>query len=258
MIPPLSSRLRYLLARRLLREGRWDEALLWFDAPALHAKAQAYVEARRAAGRGGSIERAEGWHRAAKLAREDGMELIGYEFGPNAIWTGGYGVPFGYSDLLPASSFWATQLPFATAPRADERARVEASNAQPARRYHYRYVAADFAARAADLVPARSQAYAALLCEATGFVLNDDPSLAENYWRRYVSKGAHVPWAADFGRHCQTPDFPAAAKRLRAERIAAIRHAVRHAAPFAAGGIAAIAFALAWWWRRSRSSSAST
>lgn len=256
-----ASALRALLARRLLRNGEWDDALRHFDDAGRHAKAQAYVDARRAAERGSRIDRAKAWYEASLIARVDGMELLGYEFGPDmAAWDGVYPevYTFGYAVPGEAAAVDSTpvqktvRFPFATGPIEAERQRVEANAARPDKRYHYRYVAADFAARAADLVPNRSQAYAALLCTATGHVLNDDVGVARGYWRRYVANGPHVPWAEDFGRQCQAPDFPAAAARLRAERIQAGKRFVKKSLPYAAGPIALAVVLLAWQWRRRR------
>jgi hypothetical protein len=251
--------LRALLARRLLRAERWDEAIGYFDDPALRTKAQAYADARRATTRGGSIEQAEAWYRAAKLAREDGLELIGYEFDPDmASWGGEFENVYNFGHAASRRGDEAARdaappaLPFATGPVAGERARVAASQAVPDKRFHYRYVAADYAARGAERVPHRSQAYAALLCTATGFVLNDDLDLAHGYWRRYVKNGPHVEWAENFGTQCQAPDFPAAARRLHAERVATIKHYLRKSLPYAAGFAVLAMIASFLLWRRRR------
>lgn len=238
--------LRALFARRLLREQRWDEAIAFFDEAELRAKAQAYADARRAATRGGRIEQAQAWYRAATLARRDGMELIGYELGPDmTVWGGSYAAAysFGYETAEGQST---ASLPFATAPTDGERTRVAATRAQPDERFHYRYLAAEFAARAADLVPNRSQAYAALLCAATGYVIDDDATLGRTYWQRYVARGPFVPWAANFGRNCQVPDFDGAARRLHAERIAHAKRLARQALPpvLIVGALAVVAFVL--------------
>lgn len=255
LAPPL----RTLLARRLLRSERWDEALGHFDDAALRVKAQEYVDARRAALRGGRIERAQAWQQAAAIARVDGLELLGYEFAPDLVaWEGGYPNPysFGYAAIgreVPSGSPapHPPALAIAAGPGEGERARVAASEAHPDRRYHYRFVAADFAARAAELVPQRSQAYAALLCEAAGYVINDDGALATGYWLRYVAHGAYLPWTGNFGHDCEVPDFPAAAQRLRAERIAALKRYARKALPYAAAPVAlALVLGVLGWRRR--------
>ncbi|MEO5558444.1 MAG: hypothetical protein ABIO49_01865 [Dokdonella sp.] len=246
-----------ILARRFLRAERWDEAQAYFDDPAIRSKALVFAEARRAATHGGDIEQAQAWYRASLMARKDGMDLLGYEYAPDmASWGGSfenvYG--FGYSTRkLDGATSQAVKaaLPFDTGPAPDERKRVEATQAKPDKRFHYRYVAAEYAAHGADLVPHRSQAYAALLCAATGYVLNDDIDSARTYWRRYVKDGPHVKWAENFGRHCEAPDFAGAARRLHAERIAALKHVVRKSLPYAAGvGVFSLVLGVIAWRRR--------
>jgi hypothetical protein len=113
-----------------------------------------------------------------------------------------------------------------------ERQRYAASEASPNRRFHYRDIAADHIMQAADLLPARSQAFAAVLCRGAGFV-KYDAALSGKLYRRYVRQGAAVPFAADFGAACAEPDFRAAARfpYVRAWRAARYwlrdhRHAV--------------------------------
>jgi hypothetical protein len=102
----------------------------------------------------------------------------------------------------------------------DEATRLTASVSQPLHRYHYRDTAADLAARAADQLPARSQAFAAVLCEGTRYVLNSAPEHAQQLYRRYLNEGAYVPWGASFGQSCPAPDFAKVAREQRAAQIA--------------------------------------
>jgi len=251
-----ASFLRGLFARRLLRSDRYDDAMTYFDDPELKKKASEYAAARRAAESGGRIERAEQWYHAAVIAREDGMELLGYENAPDNGFFGGnfeFG-DFGYGPPVegtePASAL--PTLKIDTTPQAGERERVSATAAKPDLRFHYRYVAAGFVSHAADLVPARSQAFAAMLCQATGWILYRNPDVARGYYERYVKDGPYVPWAENFGTQCEEPDFPAAAKRLHDERVAAAKRFARKAFPYAVGvGVMAIVGA-AFWWRRRR------
>lgn len=257
-VPPRApaTMLRELLARRLLRAERYDEAMIYFDDVALRGKAQNYVEARRAAVSGGRIERAEAWYRAAKIAREEGLDLLGYEFDPDNQFYGG-SFDFGYKGHFDENYQWIPEprrdivVPDQLA-GADEKARVAASRAEPLERFHFRHVAAGFASKAADLLPPRSQAFAAVLCQAAGWVIHQSPERANGIWRRYVAQGPYVPWAADFGHQCRAPDFPAAAARLRAERIAHAKRIVRQTAPYAAAGFGVAALALVAWRRRRR------
>jgi len=127
---------------------------------------------------------------------------------------------------------------------ADEARRLAASQAQPAQRFHYRFVAADLANQAADLVPARSQAFAALLCSATGWVINGDANLAQRYYRRYVADGPYLAWAGNFGTAgyaCPAPDFVGAEKRRKFEQMRWVKQTLRRAAPLAAVGVGVVA-----------------
>jgi cellulose synthase operon protein C len=242
-------RLRTLLARRLLRDGRFEEALPYFDDPALAATARRYVDARNGARNGGRIERAQAAFVAAGIADAQGGDLLAFELDPD------YSIYGGSFDLNPAGHYdddynWIPEerkdpdigTSFVG---EDEPARMLASRAKPLQRYHYRYTALDLAEEAADLLPARSQAYAAVLCMATGWINNSDHARGEALWLRYVRNGPYVPWAADFGRHCEAPDFAAAAKRLHVERIAQAKRLIRHFGPYAAallaGGIGLVA-----------------
>ena len=148
--------LRTLLARRLLRAERFDEALNYFDAPQLHAKAQAYIDARHGAQSGDRIDKARAWYAAARIARSDGIDLLGYELDPD------YQIYQGDFDLNGKSDADGNALldrdDIAVAPQLagkDEPARVAASRAQPLKRFHYRYNAVDFAQKSADFVNAK-------------------------------------------------------------------------------------------------------
>lgn len=236
---PHVQRLRELLARRLLRAGRGDEAMAYFDDQGLAESARRYVDAMAASTRGGRIARAEALFTAASIARDQGMELLGFEGDPDyANYGGNY-------DLAPPGRYddqfnWIPEprkdiaLPAGLA-GADEATRLVASRAAPFERFHYRYVAADLASRAADLLPARSQAFAAVLCKATGWINARDHARGEALWLRYVREGAFVPWAGDFSYSCEAPDFPAAEKRLQFERMQALRHAVNVVGPWLLG-----------------------
>lgn len=93
----------------------------------------------------------------------------------------------------------------------DEESRFAASAPKPNIRFHYRAVAADRAAAAADLLPKRSQAYAATLCWAARFAVDSsDQAKADAIYRRYVTNGAYQAWAKDFGWLCPQPDFEGA------------------------------------------------
>ena len=93
----------------------------------------------------------------------------------------------------------------------DEASRFAASAPKPDIRFHYRAIASDHALAAADLLPQRSQAYAATLCWAARYAFaSGNPDKAMAIYKRYVATGAYQAWAKNFGRTCVEPDFEAA------------------------------------------------
>ncbi len=241
---PLS--LRWLLARRLMREGRHDEALPYYP-PAnppyttgidVRGAALAYMNALKAAdGAWTKVGEARGLFEAAVIARTAGMEIMGYEQAPDQASLGG-NYPYGYG-RQPEWCGKVTTNPDGSVTRVpgpptgafvtrDECQRYNATTARPDYRYHYRYVAADLAARAADRLPPRSQAFAAVLCRAVGWTLLGEGDTGQRLYRRYVAEGAYVPWAVSFGSNCEAPDFGAA-------RWFTARQAYRHTRHWLAG-----------------------
>lgn len=239
--------LRDLLARRLMRDGRYAEAQAYFSTPKIRDTAKAYAEALSKADRAwDNVTKAEALFAAATLARKSGLEMMGSEGPPDSFYTGG-----NFEEGLGRAKLEGG--PFIT---AGERARFAASTAKPNQRFHYRYVAIDQAAKAADLVPAKSQAFAAILCHATNWASRDDAK-ARALWQRYVKQGARVPFAKTFGSHCPAPDF-ASAQAL--EHKIMLRHARRFVSRnrwwFVSGGLGSLALVglgaglAIWRWRR--------
>ena len=195
-----------------------------------------YVQALNDANAGRSnVERARSLYRAAAMAAEfkAGAKIMGTEGPPDFVNFVSFGLP---SDNQFVSK--------------GERQRYDESGPQPDFRYHYEYVGADAAIRAADLLPPRSQAFAAVLCNATSWMTHTKscpasasslrasptaygsttPNLANpltldalwpdetdarinlscQLYQRYLKMGAVVPLATDFGRDCPEPDFDAA------------------------------------------------
>jgi tetratricopeptide (TPR) repeat protein len=228
---PFDSRvtLRDLLARRLMREKRYDEALPYFSTDKVRETAKAYAEALKRAGRSwGKVDQAEALFQAATIARQSGMEIMGTEGPPDEYFTqGDFELGLGRNTL---------SGPFIT---KGERDRFAASKATPDQRFHYRYVAIGEAAAAAGLVPPRSQAFAALLCHATQWS-GRDPARAKALWLRYVKQGARVPFATTFGVKCPAPDFKGAIQMERKLMIREARTYVSHHRWWFAGGGAAV------------------
>ena len=220
-------RLRGVLARRLMRAGRRPAAIRYFDDPRVRSKAEQYNIALNKANSWWHLPptRAESWFRAATLARQNGMELLGFEKEPDfAIWNGEldwadyYRPPVVPSDLQRSENVYTSE---------DERKRVAASKPERDVRFQYRLTAVDHAMKSADFLPARSQAFAAVLCDATRWIIDRQPERAGQVYQRYLHQGAHVAWGGNFGRTCPQPDFPAASSWSVASRRAS--HLARHA-----------------------------
>lgn len=227
---PLSvaANLRNLLGRRLLREGRYDEAPAYFDNVELQNKAKAYGQYRQEADAAWwPTKRAAALFNAASTARQWGMELLGYEMAPDyATFGGNY-------------SLESRELKVGPLVAEDEVLRQQASAAQPDERYHYRYVATALASRAADNLPHTSQAFAAVLCAAAGWNTSVEEERA--FYQRYVKEGPYVDWAENFGHQCPYPDFENASKRYVTQATDATRSMLRpYKKPVQVGAIVAI------------------
>ena len=118
--PGTHAELRHLLARRLTRVGRWKEARPYFPAE-LQKKLDDYITAIRQ-GRSTKLSatvRADAFWTAAKIAREQGMALLGTELAPDDFADDG---SYPGSDVFHARRERKdTRLP----PTADELARAK-------------------------------------------------------------------------------------------------------------------------------------
>lgn len=225
-----AAQLRDLLARRLVRHGRYAEALpyfhaadnAWFADPLIREHVEAYASAladsRAAWTRAG---RAEALYRAARLARDHGMEMMGYEMAPDYFSNGGqYEGP---EVKLEANDAFVGQT---------ERQIHWRESAPPDLRFHYRQTAARLAEQAAESLPSHTQAYASLLCKAGLWVQRTDPAQTQAYYLRYIQHGGLVDGKGGFlldssnirfGTHCPEPDFEAAAQAARTEYLQSAR-----------------------------------
>lgn len=237
---PVAASLRNLLGRRLLREGHYEEAPAYFDNDGLRHKARLYGEQRLAADSAWwPTRRAAALFNAAWTAREWGMDILGYEMAPDYA-------TFGGNYMLESADLKVGPLV-----AEDEVKRQQASAAQPDQRYHYRFVATALASKAADNLPHTSQAFAAVLCEASGW----NSSLEEQsaIYQRYVKEGPYVEWAADFGHQCPYPDFENADKRYVTQATDAARSALRpYKTPLQIGSVVVFAAAALLMFKRRR------
>jgi hypothetical protein len=190
-------RVRDELARRLAREGRFADAVDYYTGPKTRALATRYVDARAVAERGATdAARARGWYEVAELEVRSGMLLRGAST---------------YPDWFPGNYYSAPDDSDSPTVTADESPRVEASAVLPARRFHYRQVGVEHLMKSADLLPPKSQAFSAVLCQGVSWLLHaragKDRDLIDKVYLRYVREGRAERWAADFGRDCPEPQF---------------------------------------------------
>jgi tetratricopeptide (TPR) repeat protein len=223
--PDPVANLRALLARRLVRAGRTNEALAYFPARVAGSTADerdqdradvedardylAAVEATRPSWfewPSLRVTRAEALFKLAGMTRVRGMGLMGTEGPPDeTVMYGAFPSGIGQSSPNGEDTSPSPLL------GPDEASRFAASAPNPDVRFHYRPIAADRALAAADLLPQRSQAYAATLCWAARYAIaSSDQEKATAIYERYVATGAYQAWATNFGRKCVEPDFEAA------------------------------------------------
>ncbi len=177
-------KLRLLLARRLARLGRLDEAKAYYPAEIL-PRFEAYAKGVRAGNdpRPVKEDRAAALWIAARTARAWGMELLGTELDPDyAVYHGGAGDD-GETEAQPAAA-----KPKLVPPSADEKSRVKSSRTEPHKRFHYRYLAADLAWKAAELMPDQSDETARVLCEAGTWLKARDPKAADRFYKALVRR----------------------------------------------------------------------
>ncbi len=181
--PPTTAELvRYLLARRLARLGRWSEAAPYYPQRVSeplkeHLSAQSDLRGAKS-----KEARAAALWKQAQIERASGMELLGTEVAPDWQVDGGQ---YDEDQLLspPAKK---EKLALIT---GAERGRVKASAPGPVKRFHYRYVAADHALEAAKLLPDSSSEARTMLCTAFSWLSARDPKAAARYAREVTRRG---------------------------------------------------------------------
>ena len=198
----VSEELRYLLARRLTRELRGNEAreyypVEWrarFDALAdvlVRGWNESLPVERRAA-----ALLAAGW-----ITRTNGMELIGTELNPDChVYDGDY------ETTLTASS--RTNKDFTLFPASsDEQRRYVQHNADPEVRFHYRYQAAFLGWEAARLLPNNSEETARTLSVAGSWIKALNPETADLFYKSLVRRCRKTPIGSEAARIRWFPRF---------------------------------------------------
>ncbi|MFL6292786.1 MAG: hypothetical protein ACJ759_17985 [Thermoanaerobaculia bacterium] len=178
----LARTMRYLLGRRLAREGRLRDAAAYL--PAEHRPTLERLAGHLDAGRDrkrSAAERSRELFQAACLTRRQGMELTGTEIEPD--WTlvdGAYEVGAWTSDTRDSrrENRILRESP-------DEAARVQRNRVSPWKRFHYRYRAADLAWEAAGLLPSGDEK-AGMLATAGSWIEHSDPKAADRFYKQLV------------------------------------------------------------------------
>jgi len=234
--------LHHLTARRLMRAGDYQQAQAYFVDPELKQLAKRYQQhAEKAASSWTDNAKAQALFEQARLAREHGLELLGFELAPD--YQVFYGQYEPYEDDVKTAAVPAAELE-----------RLNSSAATYNIRFHYRQLAAELSAQAAELLPQNSQAFAATLCYSTKWLLLRQPELAKGFYQQYLQQGPYVSWGAEFGQHCPEPDFVAAKQRQHDNWQQQLRLSAR---PFklpiyAAAVLALVGLGYLWWRRRTQ------
>lgn len=174
-------RMRYILARRLAREGRQEEAIPYVPAR-WRESMLSYVEHLQH-GKDTQLpdqQRGDALWAAAKIARSHGMELLGTEVDPD--WTdldGAFDLGNMTNDRPRTGSIKAS---------SEELERAGRNRPQPDRRFHYRFVAANHGWEASRLLPDNSDQTALVLATAGTWIKNIDTKGADRFYKALVQR----------------------------------------------------------------------
>lgn len=191
-----------LLARRMVRAGRIDDAKIYFSPKNRAVLAEYAAEVRS----GFNLilrpkKRAEAFWRAAQIARNEGPTLMGAELDPDfGIWDGNFSSYGGVEARikLPPGPFAVTR---------EEMDRLT-SIAIPSKRFSYRYRAADLAWWAASLLPNDQDETAEILNAAGIWLKARDPIEANRFYQALVIRCGHTKLGkAAAERHWFPPDI---------------------------------------------------
>lgn len=177
--------IRHLCARRLAREDSLEKAIPFYP-EAMQDEARTLFSNLRN-GRDPAKtrkERAESLIDAARVTREDGMELYGTALAPDGR---SYDGQWGEQDGKP----W---------PKGNQ--------PKPNTRFHYRYLAADLMWEAAQLLPDNDPLTATALYEGGTFLKNRDPKAADRFYKALVRRNPNLAVAQQANKlRWFPPDF---------------------------------------------------
>ena len=191
---PLAGQVRDLLARRLMRAGRFAEAVPYFSTNPAAADARAFKELQdkfEAAGASDKAKSSEILWSLAQRARQ-GDHLFATEVGPDWRWAGmSYDLGDTTGMRRDTSKRWRLK------PSAAELRRARRHAPKFNKRWQYRYVAADYAWRAAELMPDNHGRTAGVLCTAGSWLKAKDPEAADRFYKALVRRNRSLQIATE-------------------------------------------------------------
>lgn len=219
--PSAISRLRYVLARRLARQGDWTKARpLWPAQTLPHADRYVAIMAIARDAKRADRDRAVALYRAARLVRTYGLALLGTELDPD--W-GVYGGNNDGNTLARRGVAQAGERDFdhdfvpitgpaallaALGPTGDERARVTRSAPTPNTRFHYRTTAAELMWQCGERLPDNDPLLARALWEGGVYLKDRDPKAADRFYKALVNRCRKLPIGQEADRLRWFPKEP--------------------------------------------------
>lgn len=206
--PEGMERFTYLVARRLAREGFIKDACKLLPVDLERALLRFDAEMRRSKNaRLSSADRAQALWTAAQIERRLGMELFGFEAAPDFTLVGGSFELTSFHEWRQAALWrdsWTSEPQTPTQAlifkpvlpaTADELWCARHYGPRHEERFHYRYIAADLAWRAAGFMPHDTEENARVLAIAGGWLKNRDPKSADRFYKALVSRNPSIPLA---------------------------------------------------------------
>ncbi len=192
----VNTKIRWMLARRLVREDRYDDARSYFPSKILPIL-DAYVSALKNAAneKQPKAKQARAWFTAGYLARYDGMELMGTEVEPDGFVSGGDFEPgsldterteaarfsFEYDEAKKQEVRVKKPVKIYIASTAEEKKRIAKSKPEHNQRFHYRYIAGVLAGKAATMMADGTEELADVLQSASGWIRKGDEKGADKF-----------------------------------------------------------------------------
>jgi hypothetical protein len=175
--------LRYLLGRRLVRAGRYEESRAYLP----EARREGLDDLASSLARGrdtrrSPAERAADLFHGACVMRHQGMELLGAEIEPDWAFFGGAFEP----DPITEERTDRGPLLKATVEEQRRIVRHSQEGVSPWERFHYRFRAADLAREAAALLPDGSEEKVQMLAVAGAWIKLRDPKAALPLYRELL------------------------------------------------------------------------